>query len=69
MSPKNFMALLEKKKFIYKITDSRLAQTVGVSERTFKRRKLNPGEFTFDEAEIIMKVLHFTPEERKEALL
>lgn len=69
MSTKSFMALVEKKKSLYGISDEVLAEVIGVSERTFKRRKRNPGQFTIDEMNYLIKFLKFTEDERKEALL
>ncbi len=69
MNTKAFIALLEKKKVIFRINDAGLAIVIGVSEKTFKRRKKNPGLFTIDEINHLMKFLRFSEEERKEALL
>lgn len=63
----NTVALVEairnKRKF-YCIKYFDFLEQIDLSEGTFKRRMQNPGTFTLDEAERIMKVLCFTKEER-----
>ena len=66
MNPMKFLAMVEMKKVLYSCEDEDLARITGVSQRTFKRRKQNPGQFTIAEVERIMNVLQFTEEERKE---
>lgn len=69
MNPKKFGAVLEKKRFFYRVSLEKLAETIGVSYRTFQRKRKEPQRFKLGEVEILMKVLKFTDEERKEALL
>lgn len=69
MNPKNFKAVMEKKKSYFDCDDADLAKVIGVSERTFSRRRKAPETFTLGEVKNIMRFLRFTEEERKEALL
>lgn len=69
MNPRKFLAMVEMKKVLYSCEDEDLARITGVSQRTFKRRKQNPGQFTIDEMNYLIKFLKFTEDERKEALL
>ena len=69
MNPIKFLAMVEMKKVLYSCKDGDLARIAGVSERTFKRRRQNPEQFTIDEINHLIKFLKFTEEERKEALL
>ena len=69
MNPKNFDALVEKKRFFYSISQKKLADAIGISYRTFQRKRSDPGKFELGEVQILMKILKFTDEERKEALL
>lgn len=69
MNPIKFLAMVEMKKVFYSCEDEDLAKITGVSERTYKRRKQNPEQFTIEEMNHLIKFLKFTEEERKEALL
>ena len=69
MNPIKFLAVVEMKRVLFSCGDADLARITGVSERTFKRRKKQPGTFTFDEMNRLMKFLRFTEEEKKEAFL
>ena len=69
MNPIKFLAMVEMKKVLYSCEDGDLAKITGVSERTYKRRKQNPEQFTIEEMNHLIKFLKFTEEERKEALL
>lgn len=69
MKDKAFLALVEKKKVIYRVNDAGLATIIACSEKTFKRRKKHPEEFTLGEINRIMSFLKFTDEERREALI
>lgn len=69
MNPRKFLAMVEMKKVFYSCADEDLARVTGVSERTFKRRRQNPEQFTIEEMNHLIKFLKFTEEERKEALL
>lgn len=69
MNPIKFLAMVEMKRVLYSCEDEKLAKIIGVSERTFKRRKQNPEQFTIEEMNHLIKFLKFTEEERKEALL
>lgn len=69
MNPRKFLGMVEMKKILYSCEDEDLARITGVSERTYKRRKQNPEQFTIEEMNHLIKFLKFTEEERKEALL
>lgn len=69
MNPRKFLGMVEMKKVLYSCADEDLAKITGVSERTYKRRKQNPEQFTIEEMNHLIKFLKFTEEERKEALL
>ena len=69
MNPIKFLAMVEMKRVLYSCEDGDLAKITGVSERTYKRRKQNPEQFTIEEMNRLIKFLKFTEEERKEALL
>lgn len=69
MNPIKFLAMVEMKRVLYSCEDGDLAKITGVSERTYKRRKQNPEQFTIEEMNHLIKFLKFTEEERKEALL
>ena len=69
MNPRKFLGMVEMKKVLYSCEDGDLAKITGISERTFKRRRQNPEQFTIDEINHLIKFLKFTEEERKEALL
>lgn len=69
MNPRKFLGMVEMKKVLYSCKDGDLARIAGVSERTFKRRRQNPEQFTIEEINHLIKFLKFTEEERKEALL
>ena len=69
MNPKKFLGMVEMKKVLYSCGDEDLAKITGVSERTYKRRKQNPEQFTIEEMNHLIKFLKFTEDERKEALL
>ena len=69
MNPRKFLGMVEMKKVLYSCEDEDLAKITGVSERTYKRRKQNPEQFTIEEMNHLIKFLKFTEEERKEALL
>lgn len=69
MNPIKFLAMVEMKKVLYSCEDGDLAKITGISERTFKRRRQNPEQFTIEEINHLIKFLKFTEEERKEALL
>lgn len=69
MNPRKFLGMVEMKRVLYSCCDEDLAKIIGVSERTFKRRKQNPEQFTIEEMNHLIKFLKFTEEERKEALL
>lgn len=69
MNPRKFLGMVEMKKVLYSCEDGDLAKITGVSERTYKRRKQNPEQFTIEEMNHLIKFLKFTEEERKEALL
>lgn len=69
MNPIKFLAMVEMKKVLYSCEDEDLARITGVSERTYKRRKQNPEQFTIEEMNHLIKFLKFTEEDRKEALL
>ena len=49
MNPRKFLAMVEMKKVLYSCEDEDLARITGVSQRTFKRRKQNPEQFTEEE--------------------
>ena len=69
MNPRKFLGMVEMKRILYSCEDGDLAKITGVSERTYKRRKQNPEQFTIEEINHLIKFLKFTEEERKEALL
>ena len=69
MNPRKFLGMVEMKKVLYSCKDGDLAKITGVSERTYKRRKQNPEQFTIEEMTHLIKFLKFTEEARKEALL
>lgn len=69
MNPIKFLAMVEMKKVLYSCEDKDLARITGVSERTFKRRRRNPEQFTIEEINRLIKFLKFTEDERKEVLL
>lgn len=69
MNPRKFLGMVEMKKVLYSCEDGDLAKITGISERTFKRRRQNPEQFTIEEINHLIKFLKFTEEERKEALL
>ena len=69
MNPRKFLGMVEMKKVLYSCEDEDLAKITGVSERTYKRRKQNPEQFTIEEMNHLIKFLKLTEEERKEALL
>ena len=69
MNPRKFLGMVEMKKVLYSCEDGDLAKITGVSERTFKRRRQNPEQFTIEEMNHLIKFKKFTEEERKEALL
>ena len=69
MNPRKFLGMVEMKKVLYSCEDGDLAKITGISERTFKRRRQNPEQFTMEEMNHLIKFLKFTEEERKEALL
>ena len=69
MNPRKFLGMVEMKRILYSCKDGDLAKITGVSERTYKRRKQNPEQFTIEEMNHLIKFLKFTEEERKEALL
>lgn len=69
MNPKRFTAIILKKLFFYDIPRQDAGDIIGVSYTTWKRRIKNPEEFTLKEADILVKKLKFTDEERREAFL
>lgn len=50
-SAKKCLAMIEKKKSLYGIKDEAIARFIGISERTYKRRKNHPEEITLGEME------------------
>lgn len=69
MNGRNFLALIESKKVKYRINDAGLATVLGVSEKTFKRRKKHPEEFSLGEIMILFRFLKFTNEEKVESII
>lgn len=69
MNPKNFIAVMEKKRYFYGVSPLLLAEALQISYRTFQRKRKKPEKFELGEVQIIMKILKFTEDERKEALL
>lgn len=69
MNPRKFLGMVEMKRILYSCEDRDLAKIIGVSERTFKRRKQNPEQFTIEEINHLIKFLKFTEDERKGAFL
>ena len=69
MNPRKFLGMVEMKRILYSCEDGDLAKITGVSERTYKRRKQNPEQFTIEEMNHLIKFLKFTEEERYESLL
>ena len=68
-NPKNFTAILDKKKSFYGVTPEQIAGAINISTRTLARKKKNPEKFELGEIITLMKLLRFTEDERKEALL
>ncbi|MBR5310644.1 MAG: hypothetical protein IKU42_05935 [Oscillospiraceae bacterium] len=69
MNPKNFTAILDKKRSFYGISPEQLAKVLQISTRTLARKKKNPEKFELGEVQTLIKFLRFTEEEKKEAFL
>ena len=69
MNPKNFTAILDKKRSFYGISPEQLAKVLQISTRTLARKKKNPEKFELGEVQKLIKFLRFTEEEKKEAFL
>jgi hypothetical protein len=69
MNPKNFTAILDKKRSFYGISPEQLAKVLQISTRTLARKKKNPQKFELGEVQTLIKFLRFTEDEKKEAFL
>jgi hypothetical protein len=69
MNPKNFTAILDKKRSFYGISPEQLAKVLQISTRTLARKKKNPEKFELGEVQTLIKFLRFTEDEKKEAFL
>ena len=69
MNPKNFTAILDKKRSFYGISPEQLAKVLQISTRTLARKKKNPEKFELGEVQTLIKFLRFTEEEKKETFL
>lgn len=69
MDTKRFLALVEFKKFIYDCDDETIAKVIGVSNKTYQRRKKSPDTFTVGEVNAIMRFLRFSKENKVEVFV
>lgn len=69
MNATALIAIIAKKKVIFKLQDKDIAKMLHVSPNTYTTRKSNPLSFSLGEVNSIMRVLRFTEDEKKEVFL
>lgn len=63
------LGLIDSYQKLYNVSDQQLAKALGVSEKTWKRRKCDPHGLTLGEIATICKRLQIPKEEMRERIL